>query len=312
MIKNLNLILLATFLPQIVWADTDLTAVQYTERMALITNVNHEAIRNFAYRVAATQEMLQEVNYFAGRLKLPTKRPVEITDVQDCHIAPPWFSVLPGTNRFPDTIFGSHIFDPDISREQRLRALKIGVGGGIETINFQFEFTQGRLREIMRLDAPQTEYYARRLDELIGKPSLIDTNGAYQLATQWLSAVNIDVTALEKQSGSLIKGGHTVNQLHYLARGATNAVALPLFYVDFGSQHFPATNNLKAIDEPLVSVEILGTTKELQELTIGGNILFGDIPYDHRPLLLITNALDLLRESNPPALQLQHSKTNSP
>jgi hypothetical protein len=59
-------------------------------------------------------------------------------------------------------------------------------------------------------------------------------------------------------------------------------------------------------NKPAVEMEILGTTKTLQELRIN------DLSFSRRPLLLITNALDLLRASNPSTLQLQHSKTNSP
>ena len=313
MIKKVILLFACSFVLQKIRADTDLTTAQYAERLAMVTNLNHGSTSNLACRTAATEKILQEANYFAERLKLPMRRPILMTDIQDCHITPPWFCVISGTNRFPDTVFGIHIFDPDIPREQRLRALKIGVGGGIVTTNFEFEFTQGQLRYVMRLDGPETEYYARRLDELVGKPSLIDTNGAYQLATQWLAAVDIDVTVLEKSSGPLIKGGHSVNQLRYLPRGATNAVTLPLYYVDFGTQHFPASGNLKAFDEPLVSVEILGTTKELQELRIGANTINGSLPYAHRPLLLLTNALDLVRTPNPPMKQFENpAPSNSP
>ena len=110
----------------------------------------------------------------------------------------------------------------------------------------------------------------------------LQKNGWYQ----W----SIDITALEKLKW-------TVNQLHYLARGATNAVTLPLYYVDFGSKHCPASGNLKASDEPLISVEVLGTTKELQDLVINDSSL------SRRPLLLITNAFELIQASDP---QLKH------
>jgi hypothetical protein len=199
------------------------------------------------------------------------------------------------------------LYNSIIPREQRLRALKFGVKDYFDITNFEFGFNEGRLVHVIRLSEPNVEYYAQDLDKLIGQHSLIDTNEAYQLATQWLAAVDIDVTALEHQSEYFIKGGHTINQLHYLPGGTTNYVTLPLYYIDFGNQHFPASGNLHAFDEPLVSVEILGTTKELQELTIGQNTIIGDVPYDHRPLLLITNALDLIRTPNPSVKQLQNS-----
>jgi len=287
--------------------DSKLKAAQNAEYLALVHGVNHGS--GLDWRAAVIQRMLAEANVAADRLKLPIKRPITMSDIQDDYVDSPWSDVIHGTNRFPDTIFGSHIFDSEIPREQRLRALKIGLGGRIDAANYEFGFVQGKLVHIMRMDGPETEYYARRLDELIGKPSLIDTNGAYQLATQWLSAVGVDVAELEKQSGPMIKGGHTVNQLHYLARGATNYVTLPLFYVDFGSQHFPASGNLHAFDESLVSVEVLGTTKELQELIIGKNSINADVPYDHGPVLLITNALELARTPNPSVKQLQNPAT---
>jgi len=287
----------------------------------MVTNINRGGL---TYRAAAIRQMLQEANWAADRLNLPTEHPLQIANVLDDYTGSPWFAVLHSTNQFPDTAFGAHIFDASIPREERLRALKIGLSGRIDTANFEFGFDQGRLRAVTRMDDPETERYSRRLNELVGKPSLIDTNGAYQLATKWLAAIDVDVTTLRKLK-------RTINQLHYLPRGATNAVALPLYYVDFGNKHYPAAGNLHAFDEPLVSVEILGTTKELQDLRIN------DPSFSRRPLLLVTNALDLIRTPNPsvealqnPAMdqayeltpaqvsnytrnsQLQHSKTNSP
>jgi len=294
MIKHFILSFVCCVLAQTAWADSELTEAQSAERLSLVTNINHGV--GLTYRAAVIQRMLAEANWAAARLKLPTKRPIQVTDVQDDYICAPWFSVLHGTNRFPDTIFGSHIFDPDIPREQRVRALKIGLYGRIDTMNFEFGFDQGRLLHVQRLSEPTVEYYARNLDDLIGKTSLIDTNGAYQLATQWLAAVDVDMAALSKLKW-------TVNQLHYLARGATNAVTLPLYYVDFGTKHYPASGNLHAFDEPLVSVKILGTTKELIELHILDN------SFCRRSPLLVTNALDLIRTPNPSVKQLQNPIT---
>jgi hypothetical protein len=148
------------------------------------------------------------------------------------------------------------------------------------------------------LSEPHLEYYAHSLDRLVGQPSLIDTNGAYQLATQWLTAVGVDVSALEKQFP------HSVNQLQYLARGATNTVLLPLYYVGLGTNVSPKL--MPSGFDPAVEVEILGITKELQDLEIN------DFSFSHRPLLLITNALELIRTPNPPMKQLQRPTTNSP
>lgn len=269
----------------------------------MMAAINHSTL---SYRAVVTQEMLMEANYFADRLKLPASRPIRMTDIPSMQypyfvIAPPWFSVIHETKPpyRPVSIFGSNIYNTNISRERRLKSLKIGVSGTFETTNCEFTFANGKLREIMCLSAPQVERYSHNLDDLIGKSSLIDTNGAYQLATQWLAAVDIDMAALRKLKW-------TVNQLHYKAKGATNYVTLPLYYVDFGNKHYPAQGNLHAFDEPLISVEILGMTKELQDLKIN------DPSLSCRPMLLITNTLDLVRMPNPPTLHMQSLKTNSP
>jgi hypothetical protein len=262
------------------------------EENAMVAGFNRSTL---AYRAAVIQKMLEEANFFSDRLQLPTPHPIRVTDIEKPYpwIPSPWLSILykqypPVFGLFPDTIFTTNIYDASIPRETRLHALKIGILGKLGTTNFEFVFNQGRLREVMRLSSePEVERYAHNLDDLVGKPSLIDANSAYQLATQWLAAVEVNVTALERQFP------HAVNQLHYLPSGATNAVLLPLYYVDFGLK--PSHR------ESPVEVEILGTAKELQDITIN------DPSFSSRPLLLITNALDLVRTPNPPLKQLQSS-----
>ena len=150
---------------------------------------------------------------------------------------------------------------------------------------------KGKLCVVLRLSKHDVEYYADSLDKLVGKSSVINKAQAYELATQWLASVDMNMKAVNQLKW-------TVHQLHYRARGATNYVTLPLFYVDFGNIHYPAKNNLKAFDEPRVSVEILGTTKQLQDLTIQ------DLSLSSRPTMLVTNALDLVGKPNPPIKEL--------
>jgi hypothetical protein len=252
-----------------------------------------------AFRAAATQKMLGEVNFFASQLKLPTPHPIKITDLENqyTHTDAPWGSVIHETNEshYPVSRFGSNIYNSNIPREARLRALQIGVNGNMETTNFDFLFHLGRLREVMRITEHSLERYARNLDQLVGQPSLINEAQAHQLASQWLAAVDVDTVALDKQKWE-------VHQLRYLAKGATNVVTLPIYYVDFGSIHYTngPVNNLE-FDEPRIHVEILGTTKELQDITIN------DGPLLRRPLLLITNAVDLARMHDPRPKQFNKS-----
>jgi hypothetical protein len=295
MIRSIVISVLWCVWAQTVCAQTKLTEAQMREMYdEMIPVINHSTL---AYRAAAMQKMLVEANYFADRLKLPTPHPIQISDTQYEHISPPWFSVLheTGDSHYPVSIFGSNIFNSNIPREARLRALQIAAGGTIETTNFVFSFYDGgKIREVLCLDEHDMERYAKRLDELIGKPSLINEAQAHELATQWLAAVDVDVAALDKRKW-------TVNQLHYTAHGATNAVTLPLYYVSFGSIHYTnGPENRKEFDEPIVEVEILGTTKELQNLT------FNDLSFSRRPLLIITNALDLIRTPDPSVKELKN------
>lgn len=279
------------------------------EMFEMISNVNNfngqSSLNNLQYRSVMIHKMLNEANYFADKLRLPTKRPMVLTDVQFPIILNPWFGIIReplNHGYWPQNTFSNRIFDASIPRETRLRALEMGIKGTIETSNFFFSFDNGQLWELMRLSEHGVEYYSKSLEKLVGTQSLIDTNGAYQLATQWLAAVDVDMVALNKLKW-------TVNQLHYKALGTTNFVDLPLYYVDFGIEHYSARDNMHAFDEPLISVEILGTTKELQNLEIK------DLSYSRRPLLIITNALDLIRTPNLPMKHFENSpasKTNTP
>ena len=293
MIRNLALLSVCCILAQSALAapSSEFTDAQQGEFLAMVTNVPP----SLAWRTAVLQHMVTEANFFVERLKLPTPHPILPTDIPGnqlpyVFIATPWSSIV--RNPWGRT----NIYNPNIPREQRLRALEIGPYGKFETTNFEFDFWDGHLGDVMRLDAPGVERYATRLNELVGKPSLIDTNGAYQLATQWLTAVDVDMAALRQLKCS-------INQVHCLPRGFTNWVVLPLYYVDFGTNYYRAGTPKDPLDQPLVSVEILGTTKELQELRIQNTSL------SRRRLLIITNALDFTRTFHPPTKHLEHPST---
>lgn len=259
-----------------------------------------------AYQATALQMMLREANYFAERLKLPTPQPIQVTDLQYHHVNGAWYSIIHQTTYpywWPVTIFSNHIFDSSLPREQRVRSLKIGANGGFETATFEFGFTDGKLDYVGRLSQHDAEYLTvDKLETLIGQPSLINTNQAYQLAVQWLSAVDMDVSALEK------KYPHEVNCFRVLPKDSTNVVTLPVYFVHWGLR-FPGKSS-----DAVVEIEILGTTKELMKLRLAsGSIGNTALSFSKRPPLLITNAIDLLRTPNLSLkrLQMDSSQTNS-
>ena len=196
--------------------------------------------------------MVEEANWYADRLQLPTSRPIQMTDVRYPYVSPAWFSVIMLSNFsfYPDTIFNTNIFNPRIPREQRLQAIRIGVNGTIETTNFFFSFEPGKMWKVQRLSEHDVQYFANDLDKLIGKPSLIDSNSAYQLATQWLSAVDVDVPAMER------KYRHEVNCLSVLPFGATNTIVVPMYFVHWGWQYYTnGDDNHSVGSAPLVEVK---------------------------------------------------------
>ena len=260
------------------------------EALTVISNINRSS---FAYQATALQRMLAEANYFSDRLKLPTPHPIQLDDVVYPTVFQGWYSMI------KDTSFS--YFSTNIPLEVRLHAIKIGASGVIETTNFSFSFKQGRLMDIERLSEHEVEYYANDLDKLIGQPSLINDSEAHELATKWLAAVDVDVPSLEK------KYPPEVNRLRYLPKNSTNIIELPFYFVHWGWQYYSNADNSVSSSTPLVEVKILGTTKEFVELhTL-------DTSFSRRPLLLITNALELIRTPNPSVkrLQLHPTQTNS-
>ena len=122
--------------------ETNMTP-QLREQYTMIVYVNY---KNLAYRTAVLQKMVEEANFFADKLQLPTKRPIQITDIKYPHITAAWFNVIRETSNrdyLPDTIFSNRVYDANIPREERLRALKFGTDGTIETTNFFFSFQRG-------------------------------------------------------------------------------------------------------------------------------------------------------------------------
>jgi hypothetical protein len=269
-----------------------ITDAQGQDILALIRKY-HLVRGSLAYRSAVIPRMLTEANFFSERLKLPGWHPIQLSDVKDCYVSPPWYSGL--DRGLQNTNIAAPI--------ARIYAAKVSVGGMIETTNFVFSFEKGKLLYVCRMENGENYIDDSKLDKWKTMPSLIDESQAYQLATQWLASVDVDMIALGKLKW-------TIHQLRYLPRGATNAVEMPFYYVDFGSKHYhwPPGSSMKDYDEPLIEVKILGATKELMELRIADETL------SRRPQMIITNALELASIPDPPMKQLQRppmSQTNS-
>jgi hypothetical protein len=228
--------------------------------------------------------MLAEANYFSKKLNLPMRHPLLISDAA-IHPSPPLFSRIDNTNF--------------TSLADRIRNAKFVVSGNLETTTFSFYYHEGHLWDLGWSVDGQMKY-----DE--HAPSLIDTNGAYQLARQWLAAVDVDVAALEE------KYKPSVEQRWYIRPGVgtgdTNIVGVPVTAP--GQADYASIAEKDKIFVPTFEVtwggdaarvKVLGTRKELMELHLG------DWSFSRRPQLVITNAIELSNTPAPPVIhRLQH------
>ncbi len=232
-----------------------------------------------AFRPIALQRMLQEANLLSEKLKLPPPHPIKSADIVKYHISPPWFGLMPDTT-------------PGLSAIDRARKGKITAKGAIETTNYSFGFSDGMFSVVNQLQPDEVGHY----QEWIKISSAIGTNEAYQMATQWLAAVEVNVGLLEKKYGAQKR----VEQAYiWNPPGSTNKSMLPIFTVSWGndSTHYVA------------EVRVLGITKELLSLRVGEPTITR-----RRPLVISTVAdFDkyLEAKTNLPAMQLHRLQTNT-
>ena len=195
-----------------------------------------------AYQAAALQLMIGEANFAAEQLGIPERLPVQTNRLVIAEVGPP----------------------------------ALGVNGAVGTSNYTFGFDHGHLTSVRkrdwmkRLDPPITN-----VSELSKLSSRIDTNGAYQLATQWLNGLSFMVSALNERF---------VPQIVQVPGGgaAAKTVALPMFQVTWGEKPppFDMVNPLR--------MRLLGSTLELLELHVRDHKLCG------RPPLVVSNQAKLL------------------
>ena len=168
---------------------------------------------SLAYKYVMLTLMLAEVNQSVGKLEIPGWQPITFAQVESYNISQP-----------------------------RIRA-----GGSLDTTNGVFGFGENKL-QFMQWPEPNSDLPLRERQMRWSKlHSLVDSNGAHQLATDWLTTLEVDVAALEKQ--------HPVSVLQqfFYPNGEINMppVLLPRFEVRWG----------KNPSLPAVWVSIYGPTK---------------------------------------------------
>ena len=124
-----------------------------------------------AYEKMVLNEMLKEANEYAKRLSLPETLPITTLSLKEVHISP---SAI---------------------------ASRFGALGSFRTEHFSYGFGKGRkLCYITRRakDNPQSLYDQHK--HLAISPSMVNTNSAYVMATQWLGKVFVDLPRLSRNA----------------------------------------------------------------------------------------------------------------
>jgi len=197
-----------------------------------------------AYKYIAIILMLAEINFCSGRLYLPADLPIEEQNLR-----------------------AEAVFSPRV----------IGFAGRLDTDKYSFSFAKdGRLRFITKLNNGRGDKTLREYLEGLAKiPSIINTNGAYRIATNWLTAMDVDLQRLEKDHPPIVKQ-QTFMSWAEDSKPSTE-IPLPIFDVKWGDW-----------SQPVIDIQISGATGELLKLRQE------DDSYSRRPASLIKDMDKLL------------------
>jgi hypothetical protein len=207
-----------------------------------------------AYQNEAMRLVLQEANRVAEQLQLPEQLPITEANVIKAFINP----------------FGYAYAKKAI--------------GNVTTSRYAYYVSQGNM--LSYIESPHQDEQCRRFQASHTWPiSRMDTNQAYQLATQWLAAASMDVEALN--------------------RDCSVTVELDKAYV-----HPPAGKFVPVYDvgwskgqRGIASVRVFTPTKQLLQLRVE------DAKYILRPPLVFTNLASLLAQN--PSAKSASSSTDS-
>jgi hypothetical protein len=200
-----------------------------------------------AYQEEAFRLVLQEANLVAKQLQLPENLPITETNVIRRFINP-------------------------FAYAYTRKAI-----GNITTRNYTYFVSQGN--KFSYLEGTHQDEDCRRFQRNYTWPlSRIDTNQAYQLATQWLAAISIDIEALNRNCSVVVKP-----ETDYIQ--APQGKFVPVYYVYW--------RKLGKEDGGAADVRLFTPTKTLLQLRVE------DPMYILRPPIQFTNLEFLLCQTNP-------------
>jgi len=211
---------------------------------------------SLAYKLVVTGMALSAMNLILGRLGV-SSGPIEPKGII--------------THGVSFAVAGSHPGDP------------MRPSANFQTTNFAFIFREGKLYLVMNkgTNIEEVEHYR----EWAKMPSLIDSNSAYHLATNWLSRVYVDVPTLNRKYELHVgQPSFWASPPERWGEQGSNLTTLPLYYVTWSKGDYQAAK-----------VGIFGPTKQFMGLTIEDATLT-----DHT-YLCVTNNAELLNMTNTPS-----------
>lgn len=232
---------------------------------------------NFAYKFVAFVLMLGEINSFYRRTGLEPEAAYTIPMIRE----------------------GSHV-GPAMAPE---------ISGSVLTDRYFFGFGRGHLANFY--ERPFKTRSGKNVQgwnkELAGLSSQMGTNGAYELATNWLRASGVSLPALQ--------ANYRLNmfQWRYYPDGPdAPAVPLPVYQVEWRGQILRSVTRESAV----VSVIVFGATKQVVEHHILDDALFSNPPVritNRESLLAVVDAeFQLLNDAQKSELIAKFGFTNSP
>jgi hypothetical protein len=212
-----------------------------------------------AYQAAAFKLLLQEANIVARELRLPEKLPITETDVTYAYIVP----------------FGYARTTKSV--------------GNITTKNYFYNVREGNKFSHLTIANYDQKCLAYR-EQYQWPLDRMDTNAAYQLATQWLTALSMDVAGLNRDCEVRVALSPYWNDVRTLGEVPKGPKFVPIYYV-----WWTPTQNV-AGGYGGASVELFLPTKTLIALGVD------DPKYILRKPLVFTNLASLFPQTNAPVI----------
>jgi hypothetical protein len=216
-----------------------------------------------AYKLVVAGMALSAMNSILGRLGLPAK-PIEQKDLIGAFVLP---------------------WEPGRQNQDVKPMLPAAT---FETTNFAFVFREGKLLLVVntQTNGEQMDHYR----EWAKMHSLVDSNEAYHMATNWLARVYVDVPLLNQKYKVSVGQPHVwMTPPAKWGEEGRNLTAVPLYYVTWSKGDYEAAR-----------VGIFGPTKQFTGLIIGDRDKGFDASICSHVYLRVTNEAELLAMTNLP------------